>query len=191
MEKVKRLRILFVGNSHTFFNDMPAAVASMAREQGFDCDVTMIAHGGWFLAQHVDEPEVRFNILHGNYDYVVLQEHSHPFGPEEKLYDAVRALNKWIQEAGSVPVIYATWAKKVEESEQERMNAAHERIAEEIGAVLAPVGQNWWDYKNSNPDIETYYKDGAHASESGSEFAAKVIWESIQEDIKNRKRFEV
>lgn len=191
MEKVKRLRILFVGNSHTFFNDMPAAVASMAREQGFDCDVTMIAHGGWFLAQHVDEPEVRFNILHGNYDYVVLQEHSHPFGPEEKLYDAVRALNKWIQEAGSVPVIYATWAKKVEESEQERMNAAHERIAEEIGAVLAPVGQNWWTYKNSNPDIEMYYKDGAHASESGSEFAAKVIWESIQEDIKNRKRFEV
>ena len=50
------------------------------------------------MEQHVQEPDVRFNILYGHYDYVVLQEHSHPFGPEEKLFDAVRQLNTWIRE---------------------------------------------------------------------------------------------
>lgn len=179
----KHLRLLFIGNSHTYYNDMPAMVAEIAKKSGFECDVTMIAHGGWYLAQHVEEPDVKFNILYGHYDYVILQEHSHPFGPEEKYYEAVRILNKWIREAGSIPVIYETWAKKNEESEQPRMNAAHEQIAKEIGAILAPVGENWWGIKKSQPDVEMYYEDGAHASRRGSEFAAKTIWESIQTDI--------
>lgn len=181
-------RILFIGNSHTYFNDMPAAVAAMAGKCGLECEVTMLAHGGWFLEQHVKEPDVRFNILYGHYDYVVLQEHSHPFGPEEKFYEAVRTLNKWIREAGCIPVIYSTWAKKDEEYVQKRMNEAHEKIAEEIGGILAPVGQSWWVYKENHPDIEMYYEDGAHASENGSGFAAKIIWESIFADINRKKR---
>ena len=39
-------------------------VAEKARKAGFDCEVTMIAHGGWYLEQHVQEPDVRFNILY-------------------------------------------------------------------------------------------------------------------------------
>lgn len=74
------MRVLFIGNSHTYVNDMPELFAGMAREKGIPCEVTMIAHGGWFLHQHQKEPDVRFNILFGNYDYVVLQEHAHPFG---------------------------------------------------------------------------------------------------------------
>ena len=89
-------------------------VAEKARKAGFDCEVTMIAHGGWYLEQHVQEPDVRFNILYGHYDYVVLQEFSHPFGPEEKFFGAVRTLNQWIREAKSKPVIYMTWARKEE-----------------------------------------------------------------------------
>ena len=99
MEEKRTLRILFIGNSHTYFNDMPAMVAEKARKAGFDCEVTMIAHGGWYLEQHVQEPDVRFNILYGHYDYVVLQEFSHPFGPEEKFFGAVRTLDQWIREA--------------------------------------------------------------------------------------------
>lgn len=179
----KKLRILFIGNSHTYFNDMPQMVSRRFLEEGYDCEVTMIAHGGWFLEQHVKEPDVRFNILYGHYDYVVLQEHSHPFGPEEKFLDAVRTLNKWIREAGSKPVIYMTWAKKEEEHEQARMTAVHEAVAKDIDALIAPVGENWWSYMRSYPDLEMYYEDGAHASESGSDFAAKYIWDAIETDL--------
>lgn len=66
---------------------------TIPENEQYDCEVTMIAHGGWFLEQHANEPDVRFNILYGHYDYVVLQEHAHPFGPEEKFYGAVRQLN--------------------------------------------------------------------------------------------------
>ena len=183
MKNQKKLRILFIGNSHTYFNDMPEIVAEQFRKEQYDCEVTMIAHGGWFLEQHVNEPDVRFNILYGHYDYVVLQEHAHPFGPEEKFYGAVRQLNQWILEAGSKAVIYMTWAKKDEEFNQERMTLAHEQIADELGMLLAPVGKYWWEYMRSYPDIEMYYKDGQHASPDGSRFAAKYIWNAIETDL--------
>ena len=183
MGKNKTVRILFIGNSHTYFNDLPRLVQVLAGEEGYDCQVTMIAHGGWFLEQHVQEPDVRFNILYGNYDYVVLQEHAHPFGPEEKFRKAVIALNQMIRKAGSTPVIYSTWSKKTEPQEQERMNEIHTRVACEIGALLAPVGKYWWAYQKCWPDVEMYAEDGAHASFAGSEFAAKQIWETIEDDL--------
>lgn len=183
MTDQKKLRILFIGNSHTYFNDMPEMVAERFRKTKYDCEVTMIAHGGWFLEQHVNEPDVRFNILYGHYDYVVLQEHAHPFDPEEKFFRAVRQLNEWILEAGSKTVIYMTWAKKEEEYNQERMTLAHEQIAEEIEALLAPVGKYWWNYKKKHPEVEMYYKDGQHASPDGSRFAAGWIGDVIEKDL--------
>ena len=84
MDKKMDLNILFIGNSHTYYNDMPRLVKLRADEEGYNCRVTMLAHPNWFLSQHAEEPEARFNILYGKYDYVVLQEHAHPFGPEEE-----------------------------------------------------------------------------------------------------------
>ena len=36
---------------------------------------------------------------------------------------------------------------------------------------------------SSYPNMEMYYEDGAHASESGSDFAAKYIWDAIETDL--------
>ena len=88
MCKEKDLNILFIGNSHTYYNHMPRLVILRAIEAGYNCRVTMLAHPNWFLSQHAEEPDTRFNILYGKYDYVVLQEHAHPFGPEEEFLNA-------------------------------------------------------------------------------------------------------
>ena len=160
MAKNKKVKILFIGNSHTYYHDLPAWVALIAREDGFECDVTMLAHGGWYLYQHVKEPDVRFNIKYGHYDYVVLQEHSHPFDDIPGYIEAVQTLAGWMKEAGSTPVIYGTWARKDEESAQETMNTVNRKLAEDIGAVYAPVGESWWSMRRSYPEIEMYDEDG-------------------------------
>lgn len=188
MKPKKMLRILFIGNSHTYYNDMPVMVQRRAEDEGFDCSVTMIAHPGWFLAQHAEEPDVRFNILYGHYDYVVLQEHAHPFGPEEKFHEAAAALNGMIRQAGSIPIIYECWARKAEPDVQAHMNEVHKQVSDEINALLAPVGENWWSYQKSWPDLEMYADDGEHASSAGSDFAAKYIWETIYTDIVKKQR---
>ena len=187
MAKKKPLHILFIGNSHTYYNDMPLMVQQRAAEEGFDCHVTMIAHGCWYLEQHAEEPDVRFDILYGGYDYIVLQEYAQPFGPEEKYAAAAKKLNGWIRRAGSTPVIYETWAAESRREDQAYMNEVHRRVAQEIEALIAPVGENWWGYQESCPDLKMYNPDGEHASEQGSDFAAKYIWEAIRQDIITRQ----
>ncbi len=40
------MRVLFIGNSHTYYNDMPHLFAQICQEKGIDTEVTMLAHGG-------------------------------------------------------------------------------------------------------------------------------------------------
>lgn len=190
MNQRKDLSLLFIGNSHTYHNDMPLAVQRRAEEESRNCRVTMLAHPNWFLSRHAEEPEARFNILYGRYDYVILQEHAHPFGPEEEFLNAAMALNRMIREAGSTPVIYECWAKKDEPEKQAYMNEVHRCVAAEIGALVAPVGEKWRNGRESRPGPEMYDEDGAHASCAGSDFAAQVIWEEIRGDLERKEREE-
>lgn len=184
----KSIRVLFIGNSLTYYNDMPMLVKRRLDEEGYNCQVTMLAHPGWFLSQHVEDPEAKFNILFGGYDYVVLQDHAHPFDPENKFFEAIRALTGWIKEVGATPVIYLTWAQKNKPEAQQRMTDAHKLIAEETGSLLAHVGDDWWSYMSSWPDLEMYAEDGAHPSPAGSDFAAKMIESEILHDLHRKER---
>ena len=44
MSKKNNLSILFIGNSHTYYNDMPLLVKRRADEEGWNCRVSMLAH---------------------------------------------------------------------------------------------------------------------------------------------------
>ena len=69
------------------------------------------------------------------------------------MLEAAKAINQWIQEAGSTPVAYMTWAEKTNEAGQRKMTEAYREMAEQLGAVLAPVGEEWWQYKQAHPEI--------------------------------------
>ena len=69
---------------------------------------------------------------------------------------------------------------------QAKMNEAHRRVAEVIGAPVANVGENWWGYQENWPDLNVYAEDGEHASVAGSDFAAKYIWETIYQDMSRK-----
>ena len=59
------MKVLFIGNSHTYFNDMPHLFAEICRENHAEVEVTMLAHGGRGWDFHLEEPEVQFNIRYG------------------------------------------------------------------------------------------------------------------------------
>ena len=62
------------------------------------------------------------------------------------------------------------------------MNKVNRQLAQDLDALYAAVGEAWWSYKESNNQVEMYDQDGAHASEHGIEFAAKIIWRTIETD---------
>ena len=46
------LRVLFIGNSYTFYNDLPGLLVELVRSGGLDIEVEMAAEAGWTLADH-------------------------------------------------------------------------------------------------------------------------------------------
>ena len=123
------MKILFIGNSHTFMNDMPALVRDMVREvTSEECECVMLAYGGRSLKWHMSEEyfAVRFNILHGGYDYCVMQEVAHPMTSEDDTYANVRKIAELCSTAGTTPVIFETWAEKAMPEHQAEMNTQND-----------------------------------------------------------------
>lgn len=170
------MKVLFIGNSHTYFNDMPKMFADICRDRHKNVEVTMLAHGGKGWDFHVKEPEVRFNILYGGYDAVVLQHMAHPMGDLEVMAQSARQLIDWVKAAGARPILYMTWTTKEDGRDaQGHMSQAYRSIQQETGCELAPVGEVWWQYHREHPEVELYAADGKHASEAGSRLAAETI----------------
>ena len=97
MKDHKTIRVLFVGNSHTYMNDMPQLFRETCeRTTGVPTEVTRLAFSGRHLRWHLSEYfSLRFALLYGGYDYCVIQQAAHPFPPrEEKPYE-----QKWQQGA--------------------------------------------------------------------------------------------
>ncbi|MDE6846427.1 MAG: hypothetical protein K2J99_11790 [Lachnospiraceae bacterium] len=174
------MKILFIGNSHTYYNDMPHMFADICREHHVDTEITMLAHAGKGWDFHVKEPEVRFNILYGGYDAVVLQHTAHPMGDLSVMAECGKKLIQWARDASARPVLYMTWTTKADgEAAQDTMSNAYRKLQQETGCELASVGDKWWEYHKAHPEVELYAVDGQHASKAGSQLAASIIAEVI------------
>ena len=67
------MKILFIGNSHTYFHDLPQVFAGLAESGGFSVQADMIAYPGVTFGWHLrQESQLRYALLYGNYDYVIL-----------------------------------------------------------------------------------------------------------------------
>ena len=179
------IKLLFIGNSHTYYNDMVAMFKEKCNQNNIDVHVTMLTHGGKTLLWHSEEHEVRFNILFGEYDYVILQDAAHPFGGEEILLKGVEKIKKHIDETKAKTVLYNTWAEKSIPQNQEKMSLAYKNVANKTNSILAPVGEYWAYVITKHPTVELFDKDGEHASRLGSYLASNILYYSIFENTDN------
>ena len=173
------MKTLFIGNSHTYFNDMPAIFQKICKENGIDMHVTMLTQGGMGLDYHAKQEQVRFNILFGGYDVVVLQHTAHPMGDLDEMRKGAETILQWVREAGSRPIFYQTWAAKGDEAFQPTMSAVYDQLGAALNVEVAPVGNLWQQTRREDPSLELYYTDGQHASPAGSALAARVIFETV------------
>lgn len=78
------LRVLWVGNSYTYYNDMPSTVRQIAATQKVKLSCTRFLKGGERLSGHLKNQKLLDAIAAGGWDYVILQEfragHADPAG---------------------------------------------------------------------------------------------------------------
>lgn len=180
-------RLLFIGNSYTYFNNLPAIVERLGEAAGAGpIDVRMVAPGGMRLEDHWQAPDAHTALRQGPWDVVVLQEQS-TLGVDWFLDGRARvstdevfapAVDRWVgkvREAGARPVLYLTWARKATPEDQAGLNRAYGRASSRTGAEVAPVGLAWQRARSAAPAVELYADDGSHPAPAGSYLAAATL----------------
>ena len=165
------MKVLFVGNSHSYFNDMPRTFADLYEGlTGEKVDVTMLAYSWKDLEWHmsVEYFTVRYNILHGGYDYCIIQQAAHPFPGEETTMENAARIAELCDKVGVKKIMIQAWAEKIYPEHQELLSTANAKVAEAIGAQLAPMGPIWEKIRRVDGDIELYWQDGEHAGPYGA-----------------------
>ena len=170
------MKVLFIGNSHTFYNAMPFQVRELLRRQDPMADIAMCTTGGMTLGWHAEQPEARTAIMYHDWDAIVLQQKTHPFDGVEALRKDCRALLPYLQKSRAKVWLYMTWAEKRFPANQAILNAAFTQVAQEIGATLAPVARAWCRFRATAPDVELYDVDQEHASPNGSYLVACTFY---------------
>lgn len=185
------LRVLFIGNSYTYYNNLPGMLEDFARGSNArrEVRVEMVARGGATLRDLWSSGDALAAIRRGPWDYVVLQDQSMlgvtrvdgqlSVNEPELMHRFGRLFAREIVAAGAKPVFYLTWSRKSAPALQARLTAAYGAIAEETGSLLAPVGLAWQALRAERPDLELYDPDGSHPSAVGSYLAAATIWAAI------------
>ncbi|MFT7589066.1 MAG: hypothetical protein ACI959_001280, partial [Limisphaerales bacterium] len=155
------LKVLFVGNSYTYYNDgLDQALYNMILAD--DPQGTYVfdraTDGGLSLAVHVNREATLEKLTEEEWDYVVLQEQStNPVNNPEIFYDGARDMDSLIKiEVQNVDVktaFFMTWARGFDPDMIIGLESAYSTIATELEATLAAVGKAWEYSLSENPSI--------------------------------------
>jgi hypothetical protein len=177
----KTLRVLFIGNSLTYANELPAMVREIARAaDGVRIDVFSVAKPDFGLPEHWQDGEASRAIAKGRWDVVVLQQ-----GPSSQpdsrviLRDYVKRFDEQIRKVGARTALYSVWPSRARSRDFDGVSESYAIAARDVAALLMPAGEAWRAAWRQNPELPLYDRDGFHPSRLGSCLAALVIYKTL------------
>ena len=188
--------VLFIGNSYTYYNDMPGLFQDLSNSLGKATYVDAKVNGGATMQFHADDPVSYQKMNSSNWDYVVLQAQSQE--PSFPFFQVnTQTLPYAVQLADSVHSIYdcsqamffMTWGRENGDPQwdsintfdkmNERLRNAYLRFADSSESSVSPVGVAWKYVRDNHPSISLYTGDGSHPKPAGSYLAACTFYASI------------
>lgn len=188
--------VLFIGNSYTYYNNLPQMVANMATSFGDHINYDSNTPGGATLSNHAGNAMTYTKINSNVWDYVVLQAQSQePSFPDSQV--DTQTIPYAIQIADSVydhnfctdVMMFMTWGRENGDPQwvpistydgmQSRLRSAYMRMADSVQGSVSPVGVAWKHIRDNHPTIQLYAGDGSHPSMEGSYLAACTFYASI------------
>ena len=183
------VRILFIGNSYTFTNDLPGTLVKLAEAGGKRVETGLAAPGGWALSDHLKSADSLAQISASKWTYVVLQEQSMIPANESmrdtQMYPAARELAGKIKATGAKAILFITWGHRegwpenkmpTYESMQAAINSSYFILGKQLQASMAPVGYAWQTLHQQKPQLALWQEDGSHPNETGTYLAACVFY---------------
>ena len=195
-----KYRVLFLGNSYTYVNDLPGMTASAALSAGDTLVHDNNNIGGYTLQQHSTNATSLTKLAAGNWDYVVLQEQSQkPSFPDGQVdvevFPYAKALDSLVHHYNSCgrSIFYMTWGRKNGDADNcaswppvcsyvgmdNLLRSRYETMADSNKALLSPVGAVWRYLRANYPSLELYQTDESHPSVAGTYAAACCFYTTI------------
>ena len=207
------MNILFIGNSYTYFSDLPSLFANLCRQNGHDVRVDSVTAGGRRLHECLTEFYNDLNtedplakriselLDEVEYDVLILQEQSClPYHNTELFLAGAVGLSSVI--GAWRTILYATWGRMdgsedldyfgwTRESMTEGLHDAYCKAAELVHGEVSPVGLCFAACVDKHPDIDLYDPDKSHPSYAGSCVAAlshyKTVFGEMPSDLSTLK----
>lgn len=197
--KADTTRVLFVGNSYTYANDLPTMFKSLSTSLGKAVYTDMSAPGGYSFEQHLTFAETMLKISKGNWNFVVLQEQSQmpviDFYRYFSTYPSARKLDSIIKSYNSGTMFFMTWGRRYGGIQcidtscsppflnfshmQDSLSSAYTHIANELNAQLCQAGNVWRQSVNTDSTIVLWDSDLSHPSLAGSYLTACAFYAKI------------
>lgn len=183
------LKVLFIGNSYTYVNDLPDSFRSLALSAGAtSVAVDSVTQGGATL-EVMWGTNAPARIAEGGWTHVVLQGQS-----VEPCYDPATFLQyagkfaAAVKAVGAVPVFYETWPRKSGDAlyaeswsggspagMQACLHDNYAKAAADAGGVMAPAGDAWMTALSQRTDLVLHQADGSHPTPLGTYLTAAVM----------------
>lgn len=173
------LRILFIGNSQTSTNDLPAFVAEIAKASEHPKVVyrtvapsAVTLEGNWFRGRAVRALEAE------PWDAVVMQQGPSVL-PESraKLCFYAKAFADEARARGARPYLFMVWPRRG--SGLTEVINAYAAAAAAADATLLPAGAAWGAALQRMPSLPLHAWDGLHPSRLGTYLAALVVYAGV------------
>ncbi len=183
-------KVLIIGNSYTYFNNLPKMFeqVALADQPPRRVRCEMIVKGGATLQQHWDEGKAVPAIRQGGWDFVILQEQStlgvtfivagQPRIDDASYYfAAARRFDDVIRKSGARTVVFAFWAREnAPKEDHDALAYDHFKLGEDLGAIVAPVGLAWQAFRKQKANAALYHEDHSHPMPEGSYLAACTLY---------------
>lgn len=172
------LRILFIGNSLTYYNNLPGTLKGVALTAGDTIQVEMIAKPNYALIDHITNHSGAVEaIQRGGWDVVVLQQ-----GPttqpinRDSLVLWTRMFDSIIHPTGARTALFMVWPQGASAQGFESVRIAYQDAAQAVGGLFLPAGVAWRLALQRDAGAALYGPDGFHPTPLGSYLAAITIY---------------
>ena len=192
--------VLFIGNSYTYYNNLPDLVNEIALSFGDTLVHDSSTPGGSNFNAHSTNTQTLNKINQQQWDYVVLQAQSQEpslstgyvntnvLPAAQVLIDAIKSNSLCIE-----PLFFMTWGRKFGDASncvayppvctylgmQERLRTRYLDMSFLHNASCSPVGVAWKKSVEIDSTLNLYSSDNSHPSIYGSYLAACTFYSSI------------
>lgn len=203
-----QIDVLFIGNSYTFFNDLPKILEKISESdssKSTKIKTNSSTIGGAGLKQLWDNGEALKLVKSKQWHSVILQNNSVWPMFEDSKRDSFAAAPLWNQAISPFSkniVLYGTWARKPNSSwytnpdskflqsaeyMQAQLDSNSKILAEKLGAkAIIPTGTYFLFTASKYPNLNLYNADNTHPSLAGSYLVALLFYRHFSgSDLKN------